>query len=178
MKTYFKYIFLGLAFSLFLTGCEGDETYFGETIFNDDTNFPYVGIFDLNEDLEGITGNNFWGFELTPTEDGNAVEIRYDSQDPNISFHEVYVGFDSSSDAPQDSDVLLTTIDFFPVDLTFTKEQIAQALGVTVEEMEAEGSVYFRGFSQDEDDNIVSDPNVFELFLGFERHAYFYEWPL
>lgn len=178
MKTHIKHIILGLACSLFLVSCEGDEPGFGETIFNEDTLYPLVMIFDLNEDLENITGNNFWSFELTPTEDGNTVEIRYDSQDTNIEFHQIFVGFESDVDVPQDSDVLLATVESFPTDLTFTKEQIATALGVTVDQLNAEGSVFFRGFSQDADGNIVSNPNIFEDFLDFERHAYFYEWPL
>lgn len=178
MKTYIKNILTAFVASFALVACEGDEPFFGEEIFNDDTLVPLVMIFDLNEDLENITGNNFWNFTLTPTEDGNSVEIRYDSQDTNILFHEVHVGFASDSDVPQEGDVILTTIESFPVDLTFTKEQVAAALGVTLDELEAEGSVFFRGFSRDADGNEVSDPNVFEDFLAFERHGYFYEWPL
>lgn len=171
-------LFLYISFAFIFIGCEGDEPFFGDEIFNDDTNYPYVAIQDTNEDLEGITANNFWSFVLTPENDGNQVRIVYSTQDPNILYHEIYVGFDSNdSTGPLESDVLLTTIESFPVELVFTKEDIATALEVPLEDLES-GSVYFRGLSEDADGNIVADPSVFQTFLGFERHAYFYRWPL
>jgi hypothetical protein len=171
-------LFLYLSFAFALVGCEGDEPFFGDLIFNEDTKYPYVSIQDSNEDLEGIASNNFWGFTLVPENDGNQVRIVYSSDDTNILYHEIYVGFDSNdSTGPLESDVLLTTLESFPTELVFTKEDIATALDVPLEDLES-GNVYFRGLSEDADGNIVSDPSVFELFLGFERHAYFYRWPL
>lgn len=175
MKKHFKYTLLSLVCSLFLISCDGDDSFFGEEIFNDETNFPFVSIFDLNEDLEDIQGNNFWDFMLTEEVGGNQVRIRYDSQDTNIISHTIFVGFESDSDAPLDTDEALTELSVFPVDLVITKEDVAAALNVPVTDLET-GSVFFRGRSIDEDGNVVSDPNVFEDFLSFERHAYFYEW--
>lgn len=171
-------LFLYLSFAFLFVGCEGDEPFFGDEIFNDNTNYPYVAIQDRNEDLEGITANNFWSFTLTPENDGNQVRIDYTTQDPNIIYHEIYVGFDSNdSTAPLDTDALLTTLESFPTELVITKDDVANALNVPVSDLDS-GSVYFRGRSEDADGNIVDDPSVFQSFLGFERHAYFYEWPL
>lgn len=177
MKTHIK-LFITLAFiSLFSVSCE-DEGFFGDEIFNDETRAPYVSIQDRNEDLEDITGNNFWGFELVAENNGNQVRVAYDSQDNNILSHQVYVGFDSNDETgPLETDALLATINSFPVELIFTKEQVATALNVPVSDLET-GSVYFRGRSEDADGNILEDPTKLEAFLIFERHAYFYEWPL
>ncbi|MCW9036655.1 hypothetical protein [Altibacter sp.] len=167
-------ILAGVSFS----SCNNDETPFGDTIFNDLSNYPYVAIQDRNEDLEGIIGNNFWDFTLVAEDNGNQVRIEYRSQDPNILSHEVYVGFDSNdSTAPLETDALLATITSFPAELIFTKQDVATALGVPVTDLET-GSVYFRGRSVDADGHVVDDPSNFEDFLVFERHAYFYEWPL
>ncbi|MCH2490605.1 MAG: hypothetical protein MK211_10700 [Flavobacteriales bacterium] len=178
MKNYIKLILTICLVSIAFTGCEGDDSFFGDQIFNDDTRVPYVSIQDRNEDLEDIVGNNFWSFQLTAENDGNQVRIEYDSQDNNIVSHEVYVGFDSNdSTAPLESDVLLATITSFPTELIFTKEAVANALNVPVSDLDT-GSVYFRGRSRDADGNVVDDPSNLEAFLVFERHAYFYEWPL
>lgn len=171
-------LFLYLSFAFILVGCDGDETFFGDQIFNEDTKYPYVSIQDTNEDLEDISSNNFWGFTLVPENDGNQVRIVYSSDDTNILYHEIYVGFDSNdASGPLESDALIITLESFPTELVITKEDVANALNVPVSDLDS-GSVYFRGKSEDEDGNIVDDPSVFELFLGFERHAYFYEWPL
>ena len=90
----------------------------------------------------------------------------------------MFVGFDNDdASAPLDTDVLVATITTFPTELVFTKAAIAAALNVPVTDLET-GSVYFRGRSADADGNVVDDPSVFEDFLAYERHAYFYEWPL
>lgn len=179
MKKYIKIIFALAITAIFTTACDKQEDSFADEIFNDDNNYPYVSIQDVNEEIAySGTGNNFWGFELVAENDGNQVRIIYRAQDPNIVNHQVYVGFDNNdSTAPLDSDVLIETITTFPTELVFTKEDVAAALGVPVTDLET-GSVYFRGRSIDEDGNVVEDPSVFELFLTFERHAYFYEWPL
>ncbi len=175
----FLSIFLAASITATLfVSCEEDEPSFGDELFNDSTNYPYVAIQDRNEELDGLEGNNFWGFSLIAEEDGAQVRIAFDADDENIIDHKVYVGTDSNSNsAPLDTDVLLATITSFPTELVFTKEDVASALGVPVSDLDS-GSVYFRGRSVDEDGNVVDDPSVFEDFLAFERHAYFYEWPL
>lgn len=195
MKTYIKNILTAFVASFALVACEGDEPFFGEEIFNDDTLVPLVMIFDLNEDLENITGNNFWNFTLTPTEDGNSVEIRYDSQDVNIVSHEITVGLDGENLGfsggrcnfiVTKSNITLRTIEEFPSDIVITKEEVANALGLTIEELNAAGSVVFGGVSRNSQDQVIDlanddledDDLVFEDFLTCERHAYFYEWPL
>ncbi|EDM43805.1 hypothetical protein SCB49_09445 [unidentified eubacterium SCB49] len=178
MKRFFSiFIAASITASLFVS-CSEDEPSFGDEIFNDLTNYPYVAIQDRNEDLEGLESNNYWSFSLIAEEGGTQVRVNFDADDPNIIDHKVYVGFDSNdASAPLDTDVLLTTITDFPTELVFTKAEVASALGVPVTDLET-GSVYFRGRSIDADDNIVDDPSVFEDYLAYERHAYFYEWPL
>ncbi len=176
MKKYIVQI-VAIAFvALSLQSCGDDEGYLGQEIFNDSNNYPYVSIQDRNEDLDSINGNNFWSFELTAENNGNQVRIAYDSQDPNIVSHDIIVGFDDSVSPPKDG-VVLTTITEFPTELVFTKNDIAAALNVPVSDVQT-GSVYFGGRSIDGDNHIVENPDNFEDFLVFERHAYFYEWPL
>jgi len=164
---------------LILSACEGDEPFFGtDTIFTDAANYPYVSIQDLNEDLEDITGNNFWNFELTSEADGTQVRIEYDCQDPNVVSHSIFVGFENDDDvAPLPSDALVRTITTFPTVEVITKQDVAAALSVDISTLDS-GSVYFRGSSMDADGNIVDNAGDFEDFLVFERHAYFYEWEL
>ena len=175
MKTYIKIAAIVLTSMLFQY-CSEDEGFFGEDIFNNETNYPYVSIQDRNEDLEEITGNNFWSFELTAEDDGNQVRIAYDSQDPNIISHDIIVGFDGAVSPPEDG-VVLMTLDSFPNEIVISKQDLANALSVNLEELET-GSVYFGGLSRDEDGHQVTNPENFEDFLQFERHAYDYEWKL
>ena len=79
--------------------------------------------------------------------------------------------------SPPEDGVVLRTLTTFPTEIVITKQEIADALGVSVGDL-ATGSVFFGGRSVDADDHLVDDPNDFELFLFFERHAYFYEWVL
>lgn len=176
MKNTIKYIALLFLGAFMLQSCNDDESFFAEDIFNDETKFPYVSIQDRNEDLDSIPGNNFWSFQLIAENNGNQVRIAYDSQDTNILSHDILVGFDGSVSPPEDG-VLLRTLTNFPEEIIITKEDVATALGVAVTDLET-GSVFFGGRSVDADGNTVDDPSVFELFLGFERHAYFYEWEL
>lgn len=178
MRRYLSILIVASITATFFVGCANDEPSFGDGIFNDSTNYPYVSIQDRNEDLEEIVGNNFWGFSIVAEDDGNQIRISYDAQDPNIIDHKVYVGFDNDdASAPLDTDALIATITSFPTELVFTKADVAAALNVPVTDLET-GSVYFRGRSVDADNNVVDNPAVFEDFLAFERHAYFYEWPL
>jgi hypothetical protein len=178
MKRFLSICIATIITATFFVGCESDESSFGDEVFNDLTNYPYVSIQDRNEDLEEIVGNNFWGFSIVAEEEGTQIRIVYDAQDPNITDHKVFVGFDNDdASAPLDTDVLVATITTFPTELVFTKAAIAAALNVPVTDLET-GSVYFRGRSADADGNVVDDPSVFEDFLAYERHAYFYEWPL
>ncbi len=177
MRRFLSIFIVASITATFFTGCADDEASFGDEIFNDLTNYPYVSIQDSNEDLEDIVGNNFWGFSIVAEDDGNQIRIVYDTQDPNIIDHKIYVGFDSDEAAPLATDALIATIASFPTELVFTKEDVAAALNVPVTDLET-GSVFFRGRSVDTDTNVVDDPGVFEDFLAFERHAYFYEWPL
>lgn len=177
MKKYIKILFILPIAALVLQGCDGDDSFFADEIFNDASTYPYVSIQDRNEDLNTAFGNNFWNFTLTPEADGTQVRIAYDSQDGNILSHQIYVGLSNTNGAPQDTDALLTTIESFPVELIFTVDQIATALGIPVADLDGD-SVYFRGRSTDADSNVVDDAGVFEAFLTFERHAYFYQWPI
>ncbi len=170
-------LILSIAFvAILLQSCNDDEVFFGDTIFNDQTNYPYVAIQDRNEDLDSITGNNFWSFELISENNGNQVRIDYRSQDPNIVSHDIIVGFDDTVSPPEDG-VVLRTLTEFPTEIIITKQDIATALNVPLGDLET-GSVFFGGLSIDEDGHIVSDPEKFEAFLIAERHAYFYEWEL
>ncbi|WP_203293768.1 hypothetical protein [Luteirhabdus pelagi] len=176
MKKYFKHIVTAMVLLVTLSSCNDDEPFFGDEIFSDDAQYPYVGIQDRNEDLEDIVGNNFWDFRLTAENNGNQVRIDYNSQDENIVSHDVIVGFDGNTSPPEDG-VVIATITEFPTELVFTKADIAAALNVSESDLDT-GSVYFGGFSIDADDHVISDPSVLETFLIAERHAYFYEWPL
>lgn len=172
-----KYV-LTLALTVFiLQGCNKDKTFFGDTIFNFTTIWPYVSIQDRNEVYDyNSSGNNFWGFEITAENSGNQIRIEYRSQDPNIISHQILVGFDDNESPPADG-VVIATITAFPTELIFSKQDIATALNVPIESL-ATGSVYFGGISTDADGHVLSDPNLLEDFLIQERHAYFYEWIL
>ena len=174
-----KFLLLGFTFLGFLSSCD-DEGYKGEEIFNDATQAPYVYIWDQNEnDMQpGGNGNLFWSFELTPEpSDPNSVRLVFNSSDPKIASHDVTVGYYGGFFAPPVSEVTLTTINSFPSEVTFTKDQIATALGITVADLDAEGLVLFSGTSKDVDGNEVTWPQVLnEVFLRWERHAYWYLW--
>lgn len=176
MKTKYTYLIFALLTSISFQSCKSDEGFFAEQIFNDGTNFPYVSIQDRNEDLDSIVGNNFWSFKLIAENNGSQVRVAFDSQDTNIVSHDIIVGFDGDTSPPEDGIVLLT-LTSFPTEIVITKDDIAIALGVPVSDLDT-GSVFFGGRSVDADDHVVDDPINFELFLGFERHAYFYEWEL
>ena len=176
MKKYITYIAIAVIGMLLCSSCNNDEGFFGEEIFNEETKYPYVSIQDRNEILDSLSGNNFWGFALISENGGNQVRIAFDSQDTNIESHDIIVGFDDSISPPEDG-VLLRTLVNFPDEIVITKQDLAAALDVSLESLES-GSVFFGGRSNDTDGNVVDDPSVFELFLGFERHAYFYEWDL
>jgi len=174
MKKYTLYTLIAFSALVTFSACSSDDSYFGEEIFNDQTLYPYVSIQDRNEDLENIPGNNFWNFELTSENNGTQVRIAYDSQDTNIESHQILVGFDDDVSPPEDG-VLLRTITQFPIEIIITKQDIATALNIPVEDLNS-GSVFFGGISTDSDGHIVNNPDVFEDFLIAERHAYFYEW--
>jgi len=173
-----KYIGFVLVAALAIISCESDEPYFGDLIYNDLANYPYVSIQDRNEDLDSLGGqNNYWGYELTPENNGTQVRIDYDSQDDNIVSHQIIVGLDGSTVPPADGVVLLT-LTSFPTEIVITLGDIAGALGMTVEELQTNSSIVFGGRSIDEDGNIVDTDENFEDYLFYERHAYYYEWPL
>jgi len=176
MKIRYIIVCIAVLGLLGLQSCSNDEGSFGDGIFNSDTKFPYVSIQDRNEDLDSIVGNNFWSYELVSENGGDQVRIAYATQDDNIVSHDIIVGFDGVANPPEDG-VVLRTLTTFPTEIIITKQEIATALNVPVESLQT-GSVFFGGKSVDADDHIVDDPNDFELFLFFERHAYFYEWIL
>lgn len=175
MKNKFKIIFSITIVSILLTNCKSEDT-FSDGIFNDNTNYPYVSIQDRNEPLDGNVGNNFWNFIITSENEGNQIRISYDSQDPNITSHEIIVGRDSANNPPNDG-VVIGTINSFPTELVITKADLAAALNEPIENFNS-GSVWFGGRSIDADNHVVDDPANFEVFLTFERHAYDYRWIL
>lgn len=171
-------ILLFFASLVLFNGCKDDESlHFGEEAFGPDSVFPYVSIQDRNEDLEDISGNNFWNFTLTPENEGSQVRIDYSTQDGNIVSHDIIVGLDDSESPPADG-VVLRTLTSFPQEIIITKEEVATALGISIEELESNSFIYFGGRSTDEDGNIIENDERFEAFLTSERHAYFYQWPL
>lgn len=182
-----KYIGFVLIAALAVISCESDEPYFGDLIYNDLSVYPYVAIHDYNEDLDSLGGqNNYWSFELTPENNGNQVRIEYSTQDNNIVSHTITV---TSSFVPTTMNCTLTsfisptntvevrTITSFPTDEIISVEQVASALGVSVESLSG-STVYFGGRSIDADGFEVEEIVNFETFLRCERHAYRYSWTI
>lgn len=171
---YFSSLIVILAF----LACKSDEAYFGDEIYNTKSVFPYVAIHDYNEDLDSLGGqNNYWSFILTPENNGNQVRVQYSTQDDNIIYHNIIVGLNDSETPPPDG-VVLKTLNTFPIDVVITIEEVAEALGMSVDELNTYPAIIFGGKSEDKDGNIVESTESFENFIFWERHAYYYEWPL
>lgn len=193
-------LLLCFSFAFLFIGCDGDKPFFGDEVFNEQSRLPYVSIQDRNEDLEGIASNNFWDFRLVSENNGNQVKINYSTQDATIESHVILVGLDGQDLGFANqrcrfrvtrSQAVIQTITQFPAEIVITKEDVADALGISLEELESAGNVYFGGVSTDTNglkidlanDGVENETNgddsiIFEEFLSCERHAYFYVWQL